>query len=198
MENNPEENEVESVETDEEYEFEASQFFDFTRPEFDYEIEEAERWFEASGDYPPSPFIVKLNLEKILYTEILPSIYSKASHNNIKSISSSSSSNAISSSKKDSKASLSLKGSQSPTGSDVATKRQKLSVGYLRKILEPRLSQQRKKSQPTLPEFQVFHLKTMERANHHASKFSENPPTEQFSKKLTLNLFTLYRSLDIR
>lgn len=53
------------VEIDEEYEFDASQFFDFTRPEADSEIEEVERWFDVSGDYPnsrtsvsPSPFII--------------------------------------------------------------------------------------------------------------------------------------------
>ncbi|KAL3645245.1 hypothetical protein CASFOL_010425 [Castilleja foliolosa] len=63
---------VEPTENDEEYEFQASQFYDFTRPEFDYEIEQAERWFEVSGDYPPSPFIVKLNLDKILSVEVVP------------------------------------------------------------------------------------------------------------------------------
>ncbi|KAG8381451.1 hypothetical protein BUALT_Bualt06G0123300 [Buddleja alternifolia] len=64
---------VEPSKTDEEYEFDASRFFDFTRPEFESEIEEAERWFEVSGDYPPSPFIVKLNLEKLLSVEVVPS-----------------------------------------------------------------------------------------------------------------------------
>lgn len=44
----------EPLETDQTYEFDASSFFDFTRPESDSEIEEAQRWFEISGDYPPS------------------------------------------------------------------------------------------------------------------------------------------------
>ncbi|XP_057798420.1 protein TPX2-like isoform X2 [Salvia miltiorrhiza] len=61
------------VEIDEEYEFDASQFFDFTRPEGDSEIEEVERWFQVSGDYPNSPFIVQLNLEKILPAPASPS-----------------------------------------------------------------------------------------------------------------------------
>ncbi|KAL1558898.1 hypothetical protein AAHA92_09307 [Salvia divinorum] len=54
------------VEIDHEYEFDASQFFDFTRPEVDSEILEVERWFQISGDYPNSPFIVELNIDKIL------------------------------------------------------------------------------------------------------------------------------------
>ncbi|KAL8552611.1 hypothetical protein ACS0TY_001338 [Phlomoides rotata] len=59
-----------SVETDDDYEFDASHFYDFTRPENDSEIQEVERWFEVSGDYPHSPFVVKLNLEKILFPEV--------------------------------------------------------------------------------------------------------------------------------
>ncbi|XP_042068523.1 uncharacterized protein LOC121811689 isoform X1 [Salvia splendens] len=54
------------VEIDHEYEFDASQFFDFTRTEVDSEIQEVERWFQISGDYPNSPFIVELNIGKIL------------------------------------------------------------------------------------------------------------------------------------
>ncbi|KAL6521409.1 hypothetical protein OROGR_017978 [Orobanche gracilis] len=77
--------------TDDEYEFEASQFYDFTRREFDYEIEEAERWFEVSGDYPHSPFIVKLNLEKLLSVEVVDNRPSEAKYSNSKSISSSNS-----------------------------------------------------------------------------------------------------------
>ncbi|KAH6828406.1 hypothetical protein C2S53_013128 [Perilla frutescens var. hirtella] len=59
-------------EIDEEYEFDASQFFDFTTPELDSQIEEVERWFQFSGDYPHSPFIVKLDLDKILPAEASP------------------------------------------------------------------------------------------------------------------------------
>lgn len=48
-------------EIDLDYEFDAARFFDFTRPESISETDEAERWFESAGSYPPSPFIVKLN-----------------------------------------------------------------------------------------------------------------------------------------
>lgn len=57
MEDSDDESYVKHVDTDEQdsdYEFDAPQFFDFTRPEFGSEIEEAERWFEVSGDYPHS------------------------------------------------------------------------------------------------------------------------------------------------
>ncbi|XP_041992954.1 uncharacterized protein LOC121743691 [Salvia splendens] len=54
------------IEIDHAYEFDASQFFDFTRPEVDSDIQELERWFQISGDYPNSPFIVELNIGKIL------------------------------------------------------------------------------------------------------------------------------------
>ncbi|CAI9771857.1 unnamed protein product [Fraxinus pennsylvanica] len=61
----------EPLEIDETYEFDASSFFDFTRPESDSEIEVAERWFEISGDYPPSPFFVKLNLGKVFSVDVV-------------------------------------------------------------------------------------------------------------------------------
>nr|XP_009758844.1 PREDICTED: uncharacterized protein LOC104211482 [Nicotiana sylvestris] len=51
-------------EIDSEYEFDAAQFFDFCRPESTSEAEEAERWFQTAGNYPPSPLIIKLNLGK--------------------------------------------------------------------------------------------------------------------------------------
>ncbi|KAL6530205.1 hypothetical protein OROHE_014558 [Orobanche hederae] len=106
MEDFFEEYEVELFGTDDEYEFEASQFYDFTRREFDYEIEEAERWFEVSGDYPYSPFIVKLNLEKLLSVEAVDNHPSEAKYSNFKSISSSNSDtdgrrHGVSSAKKD-------------------------------------------------------------------------------------------------
>ncbi|KAL7003217.1 hypothetical protein U1Q18_004375, partial [Sarracenia purpurea var. burkii] len=41
-------------EVDYDYEFDADRFFDFTRPESSSETEEAERWFESAGNYPPS------------------------------------------------------------------------------------------------------------------------------------------------
>lgn len=78
------------VEMDEEYEFDASQFFDFTRPELESQIEEVERWFQVSGDYPHSPFIVKLDLDHILPAEGVANSpkSSKSSRKSIKSTSS--------------------------------------------------------------------------------------------------------------
>ncbi|KAL3837924.1 hypothetical protein ACJIZ3_022515 [Penstemon smallii] len=292
--------EVPEEETDEEYEFEASQFFDFMRPEFDYEIEEAERWFELSGDYGPSPFIVKLNLEKLFSMHVVSNTSHGKGSNNTRLISSNSdieSRHGVSTSKTDGKGKschmlhdagkaktkspnklleprtstlmkptashlakqnklhdmhskyictrihkttdLNEKSLQSPTD-NLATKRQKLETGYLRKIahlkhhtsllhkspkkvtiprepeLETLLRAQRRssknssassesakekgcifkahplnrkvgieilltpvmprprKSTQQLPEFQVFHLKTMERANQHASSKVSN------------------------
>lgn len=51
-------------EIDSEYEFDASRFYDFCRPESTADAEEAERWFQTAGTYPPSPLIIKLNLGK--------------------------------------------------------------------------------------------------------------------------------------
>ncbi|PKI32980.1 hypothetical protein CRG98_046618 [Punica granatum] len=60
--------EVISVEEyDPDYEFEAPRYFDFSRPETDWEVEEAQRWFESAGTCPPSPFIAKMNWGKGLY-----------------------------------------------------------------------------------------------------------------------------------
>nr|GME13137.1 protein TPX2-like isoform X2 [Ipomoea batatas] len=58
-----------SPEIDKIYEFDASQFFDFTRPESPSETERAERWFQDAGYYPPSPFFFKLNLKNIIPIE---------------------------------------------------------------------------------------------------------------------------------
>ncbi|CAK9135189.1 unnamed protein product [Ilex paraguariensis] len=51
------------------YEYDSARFFDFTRPETNSETDEAERWFEFAGSYPPSPFIVKLNLGNYIIVE---------------------------------------------------------------------------------------------------------------------------------
>ncbi|XP_011076293.1 protein TPX2 isoform X2 [Sesamum indicum] len=300
---------VEPSESDEDYEFEACQFYDFTRQESESEIDEAERWFDVSGNYPPSPFIVKLNLEKLLSAEAVPHSSKSKYGNNTKSASSSSDNDirhGASTSKKDAKGKNMLhdnakakaksadklfqsksstfmnptashlakqtkahdehsshictrfqktsvkleKVLPSPIGHDnLATKRQKLEIGYLRKVaqmkhqfsllhksskkvtvpkepeLETLLRAQRRGSKnssasetesgsskakplnkktlesPPLPkpkksiphprEFQEFHLKTMERANHHASAKErrssssdklESPPTEQLTE----------------
>ncbi|XP_073309796.1 uncharacterized protein [Primulina huaijiensis] len=272
---------------DDEYEFDASRFFDFTRAEFDSEIEEAERWFEVSGDYPNSPFIVKLNLEKLLSVE---AVYDNASAKGSSSLDIDSI-QGFPASEKNTKG----KGSQvlqdtskakkwsagklfqtrgstlmKPTAShlakqnkmrdmnsscsctrlknstikvdgrhsgfdNLATKRQKLEIGYLRKVallkhqivllhksskkvtvprepeLETQLRAQRRrsknisapsenertkgdctskvhpsnkkilrtsslpkpiKSQPQVPQFQVFNLRTMQRASQHSAKVS--------------------------
>ncbi|RWR89313.1 protein TPX2 isoform X1 [Cinnamomum micranthum f. kanehirae] len=52
------------LEIDLEYEFDASRFFDFTRPESLAAAQAAELWFETAASYPPSPFIAKLNLRE--------------------------------------------------------------------------------------------------------------------------------------
>ncbi|XP_019154697.1 PREDICTED: uncharacterized protein LOC109151231 isoform X4 [Ipomoea nil] len=46
-------------EIDFDYEYDAARFFDFSRSETISEILEAELWFQASGNYPASPLIVK-------------------------------------------------------------------------------------------------------------------------------------------
>ncbi|MCD7460772.1 AN1-type zinc finger protein 4 [Datura stramonium] len=51
-------------EIDSEYEFDASRFYDFCRPESTSEAEEAERWFQTACNYPPSPLVIKLNVGK--------------------------------------------------------------------------------------------------------------------------------------
>ncbi|PPD70361.1 hypothetical protein GOBAR_DD32759 [Gossypium barbadense] len=60
-----EEMEIEPVfevsEVDLDYEFDAAQFFDFTREESPSEASDAERWFESAPSYPPS-FVTKLVL----------------------------------------------------------------------------------------------------------------------------------------
>lgn len=37
-----------------EYEFDAAQYFDFSRPETQADSQEAERWFSNAGNYPAS------------------------------------------------------------------------------------------------------------------------------------------------
>lgn len=44
--------EVRGIDLD--YEFDAPQFFDFTRPESSEEAQQAECWFESAGSYSPS------------------------------------------------------------------------------------------------------------------------------------------------
>ncbi|KAK3022190.1 hypothetical protein RJ639_047012 [Escallonia herrerae] len=52
------------LEFDSDYEFDSPCFFDFSRPESEAEVREAEGWFDSAKTYPPSPFIVKLNWSK--------------------------------------------------------------------------------------------------------------------------------------
>ncbi|CAH8353920.1 unnamed protein product [Eruca vesicaria subsp. sativa] len=49
-------------EFDIDFEFDAPRFYDFSRPELGSETEENEFWFEIAGNYPPSPFSPKCNL----------------------------------------------------------------------------------------------------------------------------------------
>ncbi|GAB2294077.1 hypothetical protein Dimus_028294 [Dionaea muscipula] len=54
-------NEASAV-VDFDYEYDAPRCFDFTRPESPLEVDAAECWFQSAKSYPPSPFIVRLNL----------------------------------------------------------------------------------------------------------------------------------------
>ncbi|CAA7391786.1 unnamed protein product [Spirodela intermedia] len=58
-----------NLEVDFEYEFEASRYFDFCRPESPSESREAELWFESASSYPPSPFIAKIDLGTDIFGE---------------------------------------------------------------------------------------------------------------------------------
>ncbi|KAK1415330.1 hypothetical protein QVD17_31110 [Tagetes erecta] len=48
------------------YEFDASQYFDFSAEETKFDVREAERWFRYARDYPPAPYMMKINLNNIL------------------------------------------------------------------------------------------------------------------------------------
>ncbi|EXC20888.1 hypothetical protein L484_012964 [Morus notabilis] len=60
---------VEEIDMD--YEFDAARFYDFSRVETDCEAREAERWLESYGNYPPSPFIIKLKWRKGVPTGVV-------------------------------------------------------------------------------------------------------------------------------
>ncbi|KAI0527384.1 hypothetical protein KFK09_002984 [Dendrobium nobile] len=49
-----------NLQVDETYEFSAPRFFDFLNKETEVQIQEAERWFETSLSYGPSPFMPKI------------------------------------------------------------------------------------------------------------------------------------------
>ncbi|MQM11063.1 hypothetical protein Taro_043966, partial [Colocasia esculenta] len=51
-----------SLELDLDYEFDASRYFDFSRPESPLAARAAELWFESAGSYPPSPFIARIDM----------------------------------------------------------------------------------------------------------------------------------------
>ncbi|PIA49879.1 hypothetical protein AQUCO_01300550v1 [Aquilegia coerulea] len=53
----------EIVDIDFDYEFDAPKYFDFSREKLNLETREAESWFINADSYPPSPFVLKLNLE---------------------------------------------------------------------------------------------------------------------------------------
>ncbi|MFS7929540.1 hypothetical protein Hanom_Chr04g00333681 [Helianthus anomalus] len=56
---------------DSDYEFDASHFCDFLKEETIAEAQQAESWFRFAHEYPPSPFLVKLNLMKAAKTSII-------------------------------------------------------------------------------------------------------------------------------
>ncbi|KAF5175299.1 Cell cycle regulated microtubule associated protein, partial [Thalictrum thalictroides] len=59
----------EKVDFDFDYEFDAPKYFDFTQEKLNLETREAESWFINADTYPPSPFVLKLNLEGNATTE---------------------------------------------------------------------------------------------------------------------------------
>ncbi|EHA8586837.1 putative protein TPX2 [Cocos nucifera] len=59
------------LQIDEAYEFCAPQFFDFINEETDEEIRRAERWFETSISYAPSPFMPKIKEGRSIKIETL-------------------------------------------------------------------------------------------------------------------------------
>ncbi|RDX77504.1 Protein TPX2, partial [Mucuna pruriens] len=56
-------------EIDLDYEFDASRFFDFTRPETPAEAHQAELWFQNAASYPPSPFVRRLVVREDLFLD---------------------------------------------------------------------------------------------------------------------------------
>ncbi|GAB4858717.1 hypothetical protein Ancab_010191 [Ancistrocladus abbreviatus] len=286
------------------YEYDAPMCFDFTQPESNSEVDEAERWFESAQGYPPSPFLMKLKWRIDEWTDDETSSYKSKDHQNadstitdaVSEVYSLDEGNRGQMPKPKSKyplkpvlprSSTLLKptashlakqnlpigvrstnligriqktGSPQKPGEIDATKRQKLEIGYLRrvaqlrhqilfahklpkkirlidvnsacakvkvtipkvpeletalraekhrskntahtedstrsnrgtfkarplnrKILEAPSLPQRKKSTPQLPEFQVFHLRTLERAMQQSS---ENVATVQRTNSATHN-----------
>ncbi|GLT76758.1 hypothetical protein SLA2020_483980 [Shorea laevis] len=60
---------IEFGEINEDLEFDAPQFYDFTRPETDWEAAEAQLWFMSTGSNPPSPFALKLKQRNVIAGE---------------------------------------------------------------------------------------------------------------------------------
>ncbi|KAG6634203.1 protein TPX2-like isoform X3 [Carya illinoinensis] len=56
-------------EVDLDYEFDAAMCFDFTRPETQAETLQAELWFQSAQEYPPSPFVAKLEMREDILME---------------------------------------------------------------------------------------------------------------------------------
>ncbi|CAM8965120.1 unnamed protein product [Rhodiola kirilowii] len=56
------------------YEFNAPRYFDFTFPESQSDVDEAESWFRTATSYPPSPFVLEM-----MWNEDLHAAHSQAS-----------------------------------------------------------------------------------------------------------------------
>ncbi|GAA0142836.1 hypothetical protein LIER_03649 [Lithospermum erythrorhizon] len=153
-------------EVDLNYEFDAVSFYDFTRPETIFEIEEAETWFHYADSYPHSPFVMKLMIEKLLASqECCTSSNSKESQNTDLNINKSESKSKLANKATESssfgymKPTASLLAKQnklqeanckhlkikpekkclrSPRYGDLLSKRQKLERGYLLKVTVPK------------------------------------------------------------
>ncbi|KAG0483961.1 hypothetical protein HPP92_012045 [Vanilla planifolia] len=55
-----------NLQFDDNYEFSAPRFFDFLTKETEEQISKAERWFESSLSDPPSPFMPKIRVERLV------------------------------------------------------------------------------------------------------------------------------------
>ncbi|RDX63252.1 hypothetical protein CR513_58338, partial [Mucuna pruriens] len=145
---------LEGHEIDDEYEFDAPQFCDLTRHDVFWDAAEAEQWFELAGNYPPSPFLLKMrwrnssgmkpeqdsNTERDNSTEycktkpLSKSNLSKAKDFSFMKPTASHLAKQKNASEVQTPGSLRIQRQNSSSPDGQLTKRQKLEAGYLRKV----------------------------------------------------------------
>ncbi|KAI3731272.1 hypothetical protein L1987_62460 [Smallanthus sonchifolius] len=127
------------------YEFDACQFFDFSSEETKFEVQEAERWFRFARDYPPAPYMMKINLKNVLKSTPAKAYKQEAVEHTSPTITTPSDYGMHSSEGRTEGSNYSIVSTklQNPNGSETEDiKRQKLEIGFLRKAtipLTPRL-----------------------------------------------------------